>query len=113
MRKQRSDAKARSKTVSISIQCCDACNIKLVFLIEEDDPRSRSKSPEAAPIPDHSDPLKEFGQKFLNLTSSPRVGRKILKTMSEKMMVGKQTEPNTSDLFRCQSLVGVSGTVTM
>lgn len=112
--KQRSGARERSKTVSLSIQCFDTRTVKLIFVLEEEI-RSRSKSPEVAPILDLADPpapavLKEklLKQKPVTLTSSPKVSPKLPKSQSERKLVGKKTGSDLSDLSRSHNL-GAAG----
>ena len=87
--------------------------------------RSRSKSPEGIPLSDTTEAAtssnaslktmeKQFGQRFFSFASgSPKIGRKFLKSMSEKMKSGRGLNSgsntlNVADLTRSQSTVRCS-----
>ncbi len=108
--RQRSGAKERSKTVTISVHCFDARTVKLIFLLEQAR-QSRSKSPDPPPLeltdPPAGVPIKDkqqIGQRFFSFASSPKIGRRIIKSVSERVR-GPRSGTLATDLSHSQRLV--------
>ncbi len=118
MCRQRSGARERSKTVTISVNCYDARTVKLIFLLEQAR-EPRHKPPDTPPLAlELIDPSagatsqkdKPLSQRFRNFASSPKIGRRMLKSVSEKLLP-RGAGTLTTDLAQAKSTV--NDTVSM
>ncbi len=108
--RQRSGAKERSKTVTISVNCYDARIVRLIFVLEQarEPYRKPSYSPQTdlvdVPIGASQKDKQLVPPKFLNFASSPKLGHRILRTVSDKVK-GRGAGVLASDLAHANSAV--------